>query len=172
MDYQQTLNASKRKRILGLVLGILALLSIIVSLLKFFYLRMTTGTELGAVLAEPYRNLISAFYEHTAFLNFFWEYSPVPDLVNIIAVENFYFLVVYMFFFVGLALEASGDKISSCLSANLSRAGGGKAEDDGSDLTTLLESTGVRVLDQHRELVIIPAITIVVALVVLKIMGF
>lgn len=172
MDYQQALNTSKRKRILGLVLGVLALISIFVSLLKFFYLRMNSGTELGAVLSEPYRNLIFTLYDHTAFLNIFWEYSPVPDLVNVLVVENLSFLVIYMLFFVGLALEASGDKVMSSLSANMSKEG--EVRDGGAEshFTTVLESTGVRVIDQHRELVIMPAITIVVAFVVLKIIGF
>ncbi len=172
MDYQQALNASKRKKILGLVVGVFALLSIFVSLLKFLYLRMNTGTELGAVLAEPYKNLISTLYEHTSYLNLFWEYSPVPDLVNILTPGNFFFLVIYMFFFIALALEASGDKLVSRLSDKRSNADVVTKAGDGSDIITSSELTGVRVIDQHRQLVFLPAIILVVAIVVLKIMGF
>jgi YniB-like protein len=112
VTYKEALAKSRLKRIVGIVIVVVAFISTVVSLLRMLYFRLDDGTNLGTVFSRPFKNLVVLAHKNTQFLDFFWSYSPTPSLVNISDPENIKFGVVYLSAFVGAALYASGNKLA------------------------------------------------------------
>lgn len=79
------------------------------------YFRLDDGTQLGGMIARPFKELVIVIYQKTQYLSFFWERSPAPNHTNFSEPHNFYFMIIYLLIFVGFAFYASGAKLASRL---------------------------------------------------------
>ena len=109
MTYQQAGRSAVLKRILGWVIFIPALISTLVSLLKFMYEHSEKQEGINAVMLDFTHVMIDMMRANTAFLNLFWYNSPTPDFQHSL---NIVFWVIFVLIFVGLALQDSGARMS------------------------------------------------------------
>ncbi|QCR36322.1 YniB family protein [Nissabacter sp. SGAir0207] len=112
MTYQQAGRIAVLKRIAGWVVFIPALLSTLVSLLNFIYAQSKQTQGINAVMIDFMHVMIEMARFNTPFLNTFWQNSPVPVLGQGLAGANLMFILIYILIFVGLALRASGARMS------------------------------------------------------------
>lgn len=109
MTYQQAGRIAILKRILGWVIFIPAVLSTLISLLKFMYEHSEKQPGIDAVLLDFAHVMVEMIRFNTPFLNFFWYNSPLPDFHHSL---NIGFWIIFALVFVGLALQASGARMS------------------------------------------------------------
>lgn len=112
MTYQQAGWVAVIKRILGWVVFIPALLSTIVSVLNFLYQHSQKQEGLNAVMLDFVHVMIDMVKFNTHFLDVFWFNSPEPALGQGFTGANIMFWVIYWLIFVGVALQASGARMS------------------------------------------------------------
>ncbi|BDG84839.1 Uncharacterised protein [Citrobacter koseri] len=86
-----------------------ALISTLVSLLKFMYEHSEKQEGINAVMLDFTHVMIDMMRANTAFLNLFWYNSPTPDFQHSL---NIVFWVIFVLIFVGLALQDSGARMS------------------------------------------------------------
>ncbi|MDF7681035.1 YniB family protein [Enterobacteriaceae bacterium ESL0689] len=108
MTYQQARYWAVVKRLAGSVIFILALVSTLISVLKFMYEHSVKKAGIDAVMMDFFHVLIDMIRVNTPFLNFFWHHSPLPDFAHSL---NPLFWIIYMLIFIGLALQASGARM-------------------------------------------------------------
>jgi hypothetical protein len=108
MTYQQAGRIAVLKRVAGWVIFIPALLSTLVSLLKFMYEHSEKQPGINAVMLDFAHVMIEMMRFNTPFLNFFWYNSPQPDFHQH---ANVLFWVIYALIFIGLALQDSGARM-------------------------------------------------------------
>ncbi|MBW7984062.1 YniB family protein [Enterobacillus tribolii] len=112
MTYQRAGWIAVIKRIAGWVIFIPALLSTVVSVLEFLYQMSQKQAGINAVMMDFLHVMIDMIKFNTSFLNVFWFNSPVPTLGQGWTVVKIAFFVIYWLIFVGLALQASGARMS------------------------------------------------------------
>ncbi len=113
MTYQQAGRVAVIKRIIGWIVFIPALLSTIISILGFAAAQVNAVSKgIGAVLADIVRLMIDVARFNTPFLDGFWNGSPVPSLGTGMSSNNIGFYIIYFLIFVGMALNASGSRMS------------------------------------------------------------
>lgn len=112
MTYQQAGRVAVIKRILGWVIFIPALLSTIISLLNFFYEQAKAEKGINAVMVDFVHVMVDMAKFNTPFLNVFWNNAPLPVLGQGVTSANLMFILIYWLIFVGLALQASGARMS------------------------------------------------------------
>lgn len=112
MTYQQAGRVAVLKRVAGWVVFIPALLSTMVSLLNFIYSQSKQTQGINAVMLDFLHVMIDMVRFNTPFLNVFWHNSPVPVLGQGLSGANLMFAIIYVLIFVGLALQASGARMS------------------------------------------------------------
>jgi len=162
----------------GFVVGILALISLAVSMLKFLYFRIDDGSRFGSAIAKPFKDAVSWIADNTQFLNFFWEHSPVPNHLNISEPENIYFLLTYGVLFIGLALKASGDKMSGRLAKIreqiedqlMKESINGERTRSRQEIEDSIEVPNSNLFTQFQQLYIAPTITAVIAGIIIKLL--
>jgi len=109
MTYQQAGRIAVLKRVLGWVIFIPAVISTIISVLKFMYDHSEKQPGINAVMLDFAHVIIEMMRFNTPFLNLFWYNSPTPDFHQSL---NIMFWFIYVLIFVGLALQASGARMS------------------------------------------------------------
>jgi len=109
MTYQQAGRIAVLKRIAGWVIFIPALISTLISVLKFMYDHSEKQPGINAVMLDFAHVMIEMMRFNTPFLNVFWFNSPTPDFSRSL---NLVFWVIFALIFVGLALQASGARMS------------------------------------------------------------
>ncbi len=109
MTYQQAGRIALLKRVAGWVIFIPAVVSTIISLLKFMYEHSEKRPGIDAVLMDFAHVMIDMVRFNTPFLNFFWHNSPLPDFHQQM---NLGFWIIYALIFVGMALQASGARMA------------------------------------------------------------
>nr|WP_318381922.1 YniB family protein [uncultured Enterobacter sp.] len=109
MTYQQAGRIAVLKRVLGWVVFIPAAVSTLISILKFMYEHSEKQPGINAVMLDFAHVMIEMMRFNTPFLNFFWYNSPLPDFRQQL---NIGFWVIFALIFVGLALQASGARMS------------------------------------------------------------
>ncbi|MDU5454392.1 YniB family protein [Pseudescherichia vulneris] len=109
MTYQQAGRIAVLKRVLGWVIFIPAVVSTLISVFKFMYDHSEKQPGINAVLLDFAHVMIEMMRFNTPFLNVFWYNSPTPDFHHKL---NIGFWVIYALIFVGLALQASGARMS------------------------------------------------------------
>lgn len=109
MTYQQAGRMAILKRIAGWVICIPCVLSTLISLLKFMSQHTEKKAGINAVMMDFAHVMIDMIRFNTAFLNFFWYNSPMPDFTHQI---NLAFWIIFILIFVGMALQASGARMS------------------------------------------------------------
>ncbi|HBC81535.1 MAG TPA: hypothetical protein DC012_06145, partial [Escherichia sp.] len=97
------------KRVLGWVIFIPAVVSTLISVFKFMYDHSEKQPGINAVMLDFAHVMIEMMRFNTPFLNVFWYNSPTPDFHHQL---NIGFWVIYALIFVGLALQASGARMS------------------------------------------------------------
>ena len=112
MTYQQAGRIAVLKRILGWVIFIPALISTLISLLKFMNTRQENQEGINAVMLDFTHVMIDMMQANTTFLNVFWYNSPTPNFNGGV---NVMFWVIFILIFVGLALQDSGARLSPVL---------------------------------------------------------
>jgi len=113
MDIQQARSKVLIMWVVGIAISLLSGLSTIVSLMKMLYFRLDTGTQFGGMLAKPFQDLVYAIFQWSnPYLGLFWDYSPTPDQMNLVILDNFIFLLIYLLVFVGMAFISSARKLS------------------------------------------------------------
>ena len=109
MTYQQAGRIAVLKRILGWVIFIPALLSTLISALKFMYAHSEKQEGINAVMLDFAHVMIDMMRVNTPFLNLFWYNSPTPDFQNSL---NILFWLIFALIFIGLAMQDSGARMS------------------------------------------------------------
>ncbi|MGL4723480.1 MAG: YniB family protein [Scandinavium sp.] len=109
MTYQQAGRIAILKRILGWVIFIPAVISTLISVLKFMFEHSEKQPGIDAVMLDFAHVMIEMIRFNTPFLNFFWYNSPLPDFHHSL---NIGFWIIFVLIFVGLALQASGARMS------------------------------------------------------------
>lgn len=109
MTYQQAGRIALLKRIAGWVIFIPAVISTLISLLKFMYERSEKQPGIDAVMMDFAHVMIEMVRFNTPFLNVFWHNSPQP---NFTSGMNLGFWIIYILIFVGMALQASGARMA------------------------------------------------------------
>lgn len=108
MTYQQAGRIAVLKQIAGWVIFIPAVISTIISVLKFMYDHSEKQAGINAVMLDFAHVMIEMMRFNTPFLNFFWFNSPTPDFKQSL---NIGFWIIYVLIFVALALQASGARM-------------------------------------------------------------
>lgn len=109
MTYQQAGRIAVLKRVLGWVIFIPAVISTLISVLKFMYDHSEKQPGINAVMLDFAHVMIEMMRFNTPFLNFFWFNSPTP---NFHQQANVGFWVIYALIFIAMALQASGARMS------------------------------------------------------------
>jgi hypothetical protein len=109
MTYQQAGRIAVLKRVVGWVIFIPAFISTLISVLKFMYEHSEKQPGISAVMQDFAHVMIEMMRFNTPFLNVFWYNSPLPDFHQQL---NIGFWIIYALIFVGLALQASGARMS------------------------------------------------------------
>lgn len=109
MTYQQAGRIAVLKRVLGWVIFIPAVISTLISILKFMYEHSEKQPGINAVMLDFAHVMIEMMRFNTPFLNFFWYNSPQPDFHQQL---NIGFWIIFALIFIGLALQASGARMS------------------------------------------------------------
>lgn len=109
MTYQQAGRIALLKRIAGWVIFIPAVISTLISLLKFMYERSEKQPGIDAVMMDFAHVMIEMVRFNTPFLNVFWHNSPQPNFHSGL---NIGFWIIYILIFVGMALQASGARMA------------------------------------------------------------
>ena len=102
MTYQQAGRIAVLKRIAGWVIFIPAVISTLISVLKFMYDHSEKQPGINAVMLDFAHVMIEMMRFNTPFLNVFWFNSPTPDFQHQL---NIGFWVIYALIFVALALQ-------------------------------------------------------------------
>ncbi|NDJ57290.1 hypothetical protein GWD52_09845 [Enterobacteriaceae bacterium 4M9] len=109
MTYQQAGRIALLKRVAGWVIFIPAVISTLISLLKFMYQRSEKQPGIDAVMMDFAHVMIEMVRFNTPFLNIFWHNSPQPNFHSSL---NVGFWIIYILIFVGMALQASGARMA------------------------------------------------------------
>ncbi|KAA8730152.1 MAG: YniB family protein [Ewingella americana] len=179
MTYQQAGRVAVLKRILGWVVFIPALLSTIISLLNFVYEHSKAQQGINAVMLDFVHVMVDMVRFNTSFLNMFWYNSPVPVLGQGVTSANIVFFIIYWLIFVGLALQASGARMSrqvkhiregiqDQLILEQAKEGEGRTKQQIEERIVLPRHT---IFVQYFPLYILPIILAVIAYFILKLLG-
>lgn len=177
MNYQQAGRLAVGKKILGWLLFIPAVLSTIISMMNYLFINSDNQPGIDAVLTDFVHVMINMVKFNTPFLDFFWNNSPVPDFG---LQANLLFWCIYALIFVGLALQASGDRmwrqarfikesIEDQLILESVKEGGGLTRQQ---LIDKLRTPNHPIFRQYFHLYILPVIVIVVGYFALRLTGF
>ncbi|MGP9435133.1 YniB family protein [Ewingella sp. AOP8-B2-18] len=179
MTYQQAGRVAVLKRILGWVVFIPALLSTIISLLNFVYEHSKAQQGINAVMLDFVHVMVDMVRFNTSFLDMFWYNSPVPVLGQGLTTANIVFFIIYWLIFVGLALQASGARMSrqvkhiregiqDQLILEQAKEGEGRTKQQIEERIVLPRHT---IFVQYFPLYILPIILAVIAYFILKLLG-
>ncbi|WP_058909800.1 YniB family protein [Entomohabitans teleogrylli] len=108
MTYQQAGRLAILKRVVGWLVFIPALISTVISVLKFMYEHSDKQPGINAVMLDFAHVMIDMVRFNTPFLNIFWYNSPLPNFQH---QANVMFWVIYILIFVGIALQTSGARM-------------------------------------------------------------
>jgi hypothetical protein len=164
---------------LGWVVFIPALLSTIISLLNFVYEHSKAQQGINAVMLDFVHVMVDMVRFNTSFLNMFWYNSPVPVLGQGVTSANIVFFIIYWLIFVGLALQASGARMSrqvkhiregiqDQLILEQAKEGEGRTKQQIEERIVLPRHT---IFVQYFPLYILPIILAVIAYFILKLLG-
>lgn len=179
MNFKEARRKSINKRLLGVAISAPAIVSTSISLLKMIYFRLDDGSQLGSVIARPFKAFVSWVYENTQFFDFFWEKSPTPDHLHPFQIENACFIFIYLMVFVGFAFFSSGAKLSRRLSEinekienqliEESMKGEGARSRMEIEQSTVVPSSSI--FSQFHQLYLAPVVTGIVVAVLLELAG-
>lgn len=109
MTYQQAGRIALLKRIAGWVIFIPALISTLISVLKFMSVHSEKHVGINAVMLDFIHVMIDMIRFNTPFLNMFWANSPQVDFQQQM---NIVFWAIFALMFIGLALKDSGARMA------------------------------------------------------------
>ncbi|WP_159564258.1 YniB family protein [Budvicia diplopodorum] len=112
MTHHQANVVALIKRIVGIVIFIPALVSTIISLLKYLVAPKEQVREMTAVVMDFINVMVDIVRQYTGFCEYFWVNSPLPNLSNWSSSCSLWFIVIFALIFVGLALQAAGARLT------------------------------------------------------------
>lgn len=115
MTYDEARKKILTKWLLGAPIVIASSASSIISALKMFYFGLDSGDPLSGAIARPIKQLVYLAYDHTRFLEFLWEHSPIPTPRDLLSSGTIASFVIYLCIFLGLALIGSARSLSARL---------------------------------------------------------
>ncbi|WP_443092496.1 YniB family protein [Basfia succiniciproducens] len=90
------------KIIVGYLRGIICLILLIMSYLKMIYFSPIR------FLSHPIKELINIVYNKTLFLDFLWQYAPIPNMDDLLSKGSILFFVICVIFVIFMMLMNSG----------------------------------------------------------------
>ena len=180
MHYRQAVKQSIIKRIFGSFVFLLGAVSSAISFLRMLYFNFDDGTAIGGAIAKIFQKIVYAIYEHTQFLNFFWEHCPTPSLNQLNTHDNLYFIVLYISIFIGIALYSSGKKLAIRLKAinemiedQLIRESlRGEMARSRREIESTMSVENSSIFSQVHQLYIAPLVITIVGGILLKLLGY
>jgi len=167
MTYQQAGRIAVLKRILGWVVFIPAVISTLISVLKFMYEHSEKKPGIDAVMMDFAHVMIEMMRFNTPFLNFFWYNSPLPDFKHGM---NIGFWIIYILVFVGMALQASGARMGR--QAKFLRQAKGTEGLTREQISARVVVPRHTILVQYFPLYVLPVIIIVLGYFFFSLLGF
>jgi len=179
MTYQQAGRIAVLKRLVGWLVFIPALISTLISVINSIYHFSQEGRGVSAVMLDFIRVTVDALRSVSGFLNLFWYNSPVPDITKGATGANVMFFIIFALIFVGVALQASGARISrqvkhvregvedQLILEQLKEDGGLSKE----QLENKINVPGHSFLRQYFPLYILPLIILFIAYLVLQLLS-
>lgn len=80
MKYREAKSKSLKKIIIGLLIGLIGIITTVISFLKMLYFNFNDGSHFGNTIGKLFQDFVYFIYENTNFLNFFWENCPTPNI--------------------------------------------------------------------------------------------
>lgn len=112
MTHPQAHAVALIKHIVGIVVFIPALVSTIISLFKYLVEPKEQTQEMTAAVMDFVKVMVDMLHQYTGFLEYFWVNSPIPNLNNWTANSSLWFIAIFFLIFIGLALQASGNRLT------------------------------------------------------------
>ena len=177
MTYQQAGRIAILKRIAGWIIFIPALISTLISVLKFMYEHSAKQPGTDAVMMDFVHVMVDMMRFNTPFLNVFWYNSPQPDFHNGL---NVLFWIIFALIFIALAMQDSGARmarqakhlregVEDQLILEKAKGAEGLSREA---LEARVEVPRHTIFVQFFPLYVLPIIVIVIGYFVLKVLGF
>ena len=177
MTYQQAGRIAILKRIAGWIIFIPALISTLISVLKFMYEHSAKQPGIDAVMMDFVHVMVDMMRFNTPFLNLFWYNSPQPDFHNGL---NILFWIIFALIFVALALQDSGARmarqakhlregVEDQLILEQAKGAEGLTREQIAERIVVPRHT---ILVQYFPLYVLPVITIVIGYFFFSLLGF
>lgn len=112
MTHHQANVVALIKRIVGIVIFIPALVSTVISLLKYLVAPKAQMQEMTAAVMDFVKVMVDIARQYTRFLEYFWVNSPIPDLANWSSSNSLWFIAIFALIFIGLSLQAAGARLT------------------------------------------------------------
>ncbi|VFS51155.1 YniB family protein [Budvicia aquatica] len=112
MTHHQANVVALIKRIVGIVIFIPALVSTVISLLKYLVAPKAQMQEMTAAVMDFVKVMVDIARQYTSFLEYFWVNSPIPDLANWSSSNSLWFIAIFALIFIGLSLQAAGARLT------------------------------------------------------------
>lgn len=179
MNFKEAKSKAFNKKLLGAAIAVPSIISTVISFLKMAYFRLDDGSQLGGMIARPFKQLVSWIYENTQFLKLFWSNSPTPNHMDLPESDNVYFIIIYMLVFVGFAFYASGKKLSVRLAKInekienqlIEESIKGSAARSREEIERITEIPSSSIFKQLHQLYLAPVVTAVVGALLIKLLG-
>ncbi len=90
--------------LIGLLLSILSCISTVISIIKM----LLVYASKGVFLSQQIKTLVSSIYYSTSpYLDWFWNYSPTPNLEHLKVYDNYIAVTIYLCIFIGFSFISS-----------------------------------------------------------------
>lgn len=111
MDVEKEIKAAKRLRLWGLIIAAVGIVFILASLLLSIY----SYADLHG--GERVKSLIDTIFSHTQFpvLSTIWKIAAIPNTVEPLQLQNFWFVGEIVVFFVGAAMVGTATRTLTAL---------------------------------------------------------
>jgi len=175
-------DARRKSRIL-MLFGSIAIISgglvCFVAILKLFYYRIDTGSELSRAIAAPLKDIVVELVYFIRLPDQLWGLAPTPNPSIVLTVENYIFVSYYIILIVGLVAFGAGlrlkrrlDRIDQEIDDQLIKDSiEGKCKRSKSDIQKSLEVARFSILSGLHKYYFAPLIALVVGTVLLKWVG-
>jgi len=179
VNFKEAKSKAFNKKLLGAAIAVPSIISTAISFLKMVYFRLDHGSQLGGMIARPFKQLVSRVFENTQFLNIFWGNSPTPNHMDLPDPNNIYFIIIYIMVFVGFAFYASGKKLGARLAKInkkienqvIEESIRGSAARTREDIERATEIPSSSIFKQLHQLYVAPVVTAVVGALLIKFLG-
>lgn len=115
MNYAAAKTEAATKRILGVVVLVVAMLFLLAGLMLFLYTSLDGGSPALSSLSLALKRFVYGVYERTQFLRPIWNHAPAPNPNDLTSKGTVGFLGFYVVAFLGASLVRSGNRLAQRL---------------------------------------------------------